>query len=977
MAKNKEKAPNKSGLVQNSKGASKEEKKRVPEVDLPKREPKKEQNPKKDAQQKRQQQYKKVKDAVKQRNAQVKDLNDELDGLKKQINKKDELTHNAFAQAELCRRTARNNDLTPEEKRQWIDQASVNYDLAKKFEAENRAAKEEAETIKSRLDAAKYANLQSRRSFYEAMNSINRGALGILKAIWEKTPFYLVYKFVTTAILDRQTGQSQKSMLDQYDEIRKDQRLEQEITRATKDVSHEVEQCLNNEEKSEIEKIEDLSLICAKSRATIVAQLNDKEALQFKFIPSFDSRKKGVIEISKRDLMHDINGKAALGEEKLVSSINYDGTRMGDKFLNLSEERKNGIKLGVYGMLHPDGHNALLQVMDPDIAKAVREELDRNVAHAQEWDPKKERHDSEIATKALTLKKKEEELAKMREEAEKAARAEKAAQPKKYEHLPDFIYGRVDLKAMSPKEAETLRKDLIKQIKTPSKDFKPSKEQMALEPKAIVSKLRTQSIVLVDNKLYDEKSGKEILVTMKVDEKEERIPLDFKTIKSDTFISKSYESVIEQKEKNQAQLNSLLSGEKLSDKDGYDKIAKTLRAEIMRAGDSRDAASKENPIIVDSKHELVQKILNGEVVFANDIGVASKEEQSEEKEPEQKEASEQSAKTDNEKDAQKDDGQKTPDSKDQDAAKDQKESEPAKDQQKKEEPAKAVNKEKQNRILVDKETGAQLVYTAENGTMRTWTEHDFSEKDFARSVQKEAEELKMAQEKAADAEKAEEAKSEEPEKESAEQEKEASEPAETPEPAKDNEPAAAKDELEKAAESKEGVLQTPEDYIQSEPGVCQTLEDVSVEEVPDKEVQEIKEHLDTINRDGYLLNAAGEKICNKDGDAYCISDFKNNPEMSEFLNEKYAEAYNMAFSIDEVIVDPAQMELMQDEEEEYEVSEQYANDHNVDYVHDDIDMQNCDTVMAATSIHAHGAEPPENLYVDNNYNGIDDRYEEH
>lgn len=549
MAKNKEKVPNKSGPVQSNKDASKEEKKRVPEVDLPKKEPKKEQNPKKDAQQKRQQQYKKAKGAVKQRNVQVKNLKDELDGIITQINKKDELVHDAYAQAELCRKTARNNDLTPEEKRQWIDQASLNYDLAKKFEAENRAAKEEAETIKSRLDAAKYANLQSRRSFYEAMNSINRGALGILKAIWEKTPFYLVYKLVTTAILDRQTGQSQKSMLDQYDEIRKDQRLEQEITRATKDVSHEVEQCLNDEVKSEIEKIEDLSLICAKSRATIVAQLNDKEALQFKFTPSFDSRKKGVIEISKRDLMHDINGKAALGEEKLVSSINYDGTRMGDKFLNLSEERKNGIKLGVYGMLHPDGHNALLQVMDPDIAKAVREELDRNVAHAQEWDPKKERLDSEIATKALALKKKEEELAKMREEAEKAAKAERAAQPKKYEHLPDFIYGRVDLKAMSPKEAETLRKDLIKQIKTASKDFKSSKEQMTLEPKAVVSKLRTQSIVHAGNKLYDEKSGKEILVAMKVDEKEERIPLDFKAIKSDTFISKAYESAIEQKEK--------------------------------------------------------------------------------------------------------------------------------------------------------------------------------------------------------------------------------------------------------------------------------------------------------------------------------------------------------------------------------------------------------------------------------------------
>lgn len=920
---------------QNEKGHSdNKQKEKVPNVDLPK----KEKNPKKEEKEKQRQQYKNSKDSVKRRNAQVEDLEKQLNGINKKIERKGEEIDHAYAQAESLRRQARESKEGPEKTRQLLEQSEAYYNKARAWESDKRKAKEEAEIIKSRIDTAKYANIQSRRSFLEAMRGLPHGALGFLRTIWEKTIFYKIYQNISSAILDGQTKQSQKTMLDQYDDIRKNQRIAQEITRATKDVSREVEECLNRDETSEMEKIEELARLCGKSKATIVAQLNDKETLQFKFIPAIDSQKKGVIEISTREILQDADGRIALGKEELKNAINYDKNAQSP-LLNLSEERRTALKLGIYGMLNPDGHNALLQVADPDIAKAVREELDRNVALAHEWDPKKERIDAEIAAKATAarveeeaIKKRQQELAKEQELSTKEGQ-NKTAEPKKYEHLPDFIYGRIDLNAMTTEEKTHLQKDLSNQIKAAEKDFEAADKQEVLPAKGVVSKLRTQEILCANNKLYDKKNGNEIAINLS----NKIVPLTINVIKSDEFIAKAYENIQEQAQKNKDQINNLLAGKFPDGKDPESTIAKTLRAEILRADDSRSSSAEANPVIVNSKRELVEKIMNREVVFAEDLNRQS--------EPAKVEADKTNETIENTQD-------------DKTAA-----------------PVKSANSEKQNRILVDRETGAQLVYLKDQ-TMQTWTEHDFSEKSFIRSVQRESEELSNAQKEAQNqAKEAAQEQTTEAVKENTEVEKNAPEQQDSQQ--KDSPINEEQEQLQTAGHAADGKVpeQSSDEQSQKvaaaeEEKDCPSLSEMSQEQMSDKELQSIKDHYYTINTDGYLMDDLGDKIYNKDGEPYCLSDFAKNPKAYQYFQDQYAQTYGHEYSTDEMVIDPKQEEIYSQTQEE-----------NASYVNDDRDeelefdysgLQGCDTVMNAGSFHNHSPQYENPLEIDNNYNGIPD-----
>ena len=952
MAKNKTKEKRESNTkTENTKDtsrANREEKAKAPHVDLPQRE-KEAKSKRQENREKRAQQYKNAKDEVKRRNGQVYDLRNELNEIRKQINRREEDIQNAYTQAEALKRESRDSKKSPEEKRALIDQADAFYAKAKEWESANRAAKEEAEVVKSRLDTAKYANIQSRRSFLEAMKSKPNGVLEFLRTLWEKTIFYKVYQSIASAILEGQTKQSQKSMLDQYDEIRKDQKVALEITRATKDVSHDLEKCLNTEEISEISKIEELAMLCGKSKATIIAQLDDKEVLQFKFNPAIDSLSKGTIEITKRAILQTQDGKAALGKEELVNSINYDGHKAA-KLLNFSMEKQQDIKLSIYGVINPDGHDKFLQVADPDITKAFREELDRNVAEAHAWDPKKERADAEVAAKAAEAKREEEaakkkqaEMAaaeKEKEQPDKEKAQEKTIEPKRYEKVSDFIYGRIDLNAMDKDEKESLREAMTGRVKAAGKDFKPSKEQEILSAKAVFNKLRAQEVIYTNNKMFDEKNGKEIMVRMS--KEAEPISLTISTIKSDEFISKVYENIQAQAEKNKSQINDLLAGKEFPAVKDYEAtVARTLRAEIMRAGDSRDAVVSASPVIVNSNRELVEKILKGEVVFAKDLNEKPAQEQAEEKNVEAREAASKE------------------DSKEQAA------------------PTKSANSEKQNHILVDKETGAQLVHLNEQGTMQTWTEHDFSEKDFARSVQREAEELNKAQEAAKEAaentkeeavEKAEETKPEQVEKESVETEKEMPQQEAERETPRETVPLVA-DDVKKEAEAP--AIDAPvQEEEREESFNCPTLAEVSKEEISDIEVQDIKNRCYIIDADGYLHDDIGEKICNKDGEAYSIGDFEGTPKAYEYFQEKYVHTYGHTYSTDETILDPSQEEIYEQAKEDYipQVEQDRYEEQQLDYDYE----PGCDTVMNAASIHAHSPHYEDLNEIDNNYNGIPD-----
>lgn len=864
-----------------------------------------------------------------------KELKAKVKELKKEKEKIDEQIENARKETEKFIKLSK-SAANMEETRNYTKQAHDFYEKQKEWEEKGAHIDDELKQIDRRLNAAHYARETSYRAYAEEKRSragVGKRFTNFITRLWRSTFIYKMYDNVRTAILERSTKQSSRSVLEQYDEVRKSNRIALAITRASVDVSHDVEECLNNSEKSEAQKIEELAEICGKSKATIVAQLDDNRVVQFEFHPSMESpNRKGTIELSTRNILQDTQGKTFLGKPELINTVDFDKAKM-HSLLNFSDEKQDKIKLALYGTRHPDRTEAMLQVADPDITKAVRNELEAAVTAANEWDPKADRANAEAIANAEREKRDRELIERRKADAEKPEQQrayfqvhdgkdqeipqkdtvakenipvkepphEKKNLTKPYEKPSDFVNGRIDLQAITPEEKQLLQKDLISMVKSDN-SFTISTETEVLGEKAILSKLGKQDFIYQNNKLYDQKTGKEVLESLG----DTTRPLTLETIKSDAFIEKAYNVIQEQANKNEKQIDSLLAGEKFpeNNKDYEKQVTTSLKSEILRTGDTRTMPAEVNPISVNSKRELVERIRNGEVSFAKDLS--------------------QEGKT--------------------------------------------------NRILVDRETGAQLVCKDEKEMTRTWTEHDFSEKSFIRSVQKESAQIA---EQSKEVQKNEEVVQNESEERTEQQKNERTHENDVSE--RDHTDFSVKSE---PIMPTAGIRNT---RTSNEKDECINLQQEKGRDYSDDDIKNMLEYTD-FDKDGFLLNSAGEKIMGEDG-AYTIDDLRAIPNHSyEEAQQTYSQAYGHEFTDNSEAVVSEHHDANQNiphVEDEQQIENEIEFDHTDDRdlygsTYDGYSYNSDDAVMNPVTIHDDYCDDSHDDlgFVDNNHDGVDDRYEE-
>ena len=650
---------------------------------------------------------KEVKDNTKRSIAIVTEGRRQRRQLDHEIKKKEAHAKNAMEEVSVCYKAAKNVAET-EEKNKYIQKGDEAFKVWKQLDQEIKREKNELSIIDSRMDGAQYAIWQKRKAF---LNILNRTESFFVRFWKEHSLIYRAYRAVSDRIWNARTKMSHTNLLEQYDEVRKDQKIAAAENRLAADVLPAVEKCLNDDRLKEIEKIEELAQLCGKTRATIIAQLNDKEILQFRFNPDPLSLKDGMVELSKRDILRDENEETVLGKEKKGLTIAFQRGNLQ----KLAESQQRSILKHVYGQEFPDLKESMLQVADMDIYTALRKELRKDLEDAKMWDPKKERaaereeraaeakaNESRSVIKEQNIPETMEEKGTPEKTAEEKSTIEKAEEKKnspevqkpEKEQKPkaftmnDIRFARVDIEEVPNQGKEQIRNNLSMHIRSGQKkngdifigennSFKPnsepSQDAKPFSKTALVNKIMSGEMVYVSetktfyskNNKDNEESYDKVFIQ---NDKGERVPLTYDYIKSDKFLSDISVAFKEKNEKDSEAIRSVMAGEKpKKDVQNYEtRVSRSVRNLILHNGDPVNENKDAQPVVVQDRRALVEKIQNGEVLFSRDTNGDFTDE-----------------------------------------------------------------RKKSSKLLLDKETGAKLVYTPEGNDKQTaWSEHDISVKTF-------------------------------------------------------------------------------------------------------------------------------------------------------------------------------------------------------------------------------------------------------
>ena len=140
------------------------------------------------------------------------------------------------------------------------------------------------------------------------------------------------------------------------------------------------------------------------------------------------------------------------------------------------------------------------------------------------------------------------------------------------------------------------------------------------------------------------------------------------------------------------------------------------------------------------------------------------------------------------------------------------------------------------------------------------------------------------------------------------------------------------------------------------------------------------------DKDGFLLNSAGEKIMGEDG-AYTIDDLRAIPNHSyEEAQQTYSQAYGHEFTDNSEAVVSEHHDANQNiphVEDEQQIENEIEFDHTDDRdlygsTYDGYSYNSDDAVMNPVTIHDDYCDDSHDDlgFVDNNHDGVDDRYEE-
>lgn len=637
-------------------------------------------------------------DVIKKK-SEIKRLYEEKNNITREISKREESSRNALREAQACLKSMKEAQ-DPEEQRRWNEKAECAYD----FHQEQMGVVERMRTKSSEIDddinSMKYSLFQKRRAFLETLNRTE----GFLARLWKRLPIYAIYRAIADKVNETRAKISHTDLIEQYAKVRKAQDIDLATKRLEFDASKHVDKYLNNEKASELDKIEKLAQICGRSKATIVAQLNDQEVLQFKFVPRSLDLKEGDIEITKRLIQQNEKGEVSLGKEELQGIMKFENKMIE----GLSQQKSDQLIMKIYhGQIVPDKKTSLLQVPDDEIAVAVRKEREEELQTAMARPLYKEEKSNEqkvdkswgvmqessekvpaVAERDSGTEKGEEQ-ASVVQEAKTQVQMQTKADAHSYHKLTDLEYGRIDITKASAEEKAQIKKDLVYQIThIPREDTPENKEKLTLNSEqALFNKLMRKDVCyspqVIENEtvkkpavLYDRATGKEIEITVGKETK----PLTMGYIKSERFLTNVFNNIQARNTKNEERIGDLLAGKPFPEgsKNYEGQVSESLRNTILRTGDAIEVNKEAAPVTVSSNRELVEKIKNGEVLFGNNISEEGKV----------------------------------------------------------------------NRLLVDRDTGAQLVQTDKDGQTQALTEHDFCAKTFSREVQQES--AKIMEERAAE-----------------------------------------------------------------------------------------------------------------------------------------------------------------------------------------------------------------------------------
>lgn len=640
---------------------------------------------------------KEKREEVIKKKSEIKRLYEEKNNITREISKREESSRNALREAQACLKSMKEAQ-DSEEQRRWKEKAEFAYG----FHQEQMGAAERMRTKSSEIDddinSMKYSLFQKRRAFLETLNRTE----GFLARLWKRLPIYAIYRAIADKVNETRTKTSHTDLIEQYAKVRKAQDIDLATKRLEFDASKNVDKYLNNEKASELDKIEKLAQICGRSKATIVAQLNDKEVLQFKFVPRSLDLKAGDIEITKRLIRQNEKGEVSLGKEELQGIMKFEN-RMIE---GLPQQKSDQLIMKIYhGQIVPDKKTSLLQVPDDEIAVAVRKEREEELQTAMARPLYKSEKSNEqkadkswevmqeSSEKVPVVAERESEIEKGKEQPsvvqEMKAQAQAKANDHSYHKLTDLEYGRIDITKVSAEEKAQIKKDLIYQIThIPREETPENKEKLTLNSEqALFNKLMRKDVCyspqVIENEivkkpavLYDRATGKEIEIAVGKETK----PLTMDYIKSEQFLTNVFSNIQARNAKNEERIEGLLAGKPFPEgsKNYESQVSESLRNTILRTGDVREVNQEAAPIIVSSNRELVEKIKNGDVLFGNDT---SKE-------------------------------------------------------------------GKANHLLLDRATGAQLVQADKDGQTQALTEHDFCAKTFSREVQQES--ARIMEERAAE-----------------------------------------------------------------------------------------------------------------------------------------------------------------------------------------------------------------------------------
>lgn len=823
--------------------------------------------------------------------------------LNNEIKKKEAHAANAMKEVSACYKSAK-NVTEIEEKNKYIQKGDEAFKVWKQLDQEIKREKTELSIIDSRMDGAQYAIWQKKKAF---LNVLNRTESFFVRFWKEHSLVYRAYRAVSDRIWNARMKMSHTNLLEQYDEVRRDQKIAAAEDRLAADILPAVEKCLNDDRLKEIEKIEELAQLCGKTRATIIAQLNDKEILQFKFNPDPLSLKDGMVELAKRDILRDENEETALGKEKKGLTIAFQRGNLQ----KLAESQQRSILKHIYGQEFPNLQESMLQVADMDIYTALRKELRKDLEDARTWDPKKERaaereeraadarvNESRAVIKEQNIPENTEDKGtpeKTVEEKDAVGKAieekdspevqkpEKEQKPKVFT-MADIVYARVDIEKVPDQGKEQIRNDLTMHIRSGQKknddifigendSFKlnsePSPDAKPFSKTALVNKIMSGEIVYVSPKAFYSHNKESYDKVFIQNDKGENVPLTIDYIKSDKFLSDTSAAFKEKNEKDSETIRSIMAGEK-SQKDvqGYEtRVSRSISNMIHHNGAPVNEDKDAQPVVVQGRRALVEKIQNGEVLFSRDTNGDFVDEE----------------------------------------------------------------KKKPNRLLLDKETGAKLVYTPEGQDKQTaWSEHDISVKAFVNELQAESEKAMENEKERSQAQEQEPDKNQEPEN--------SKEPeAEKPEPGNHSEP----EKQEKSSDEREqdGPPQIEENITKENvdteisSSAIPTLEE-KTPALTKEESEEIGREAVSVNKDGYLLDENDGLIVR---DNYQMRVFDLSPDsqarqiLENMLNQMDKEPEEMKENKGQTEIDQMYMALNHEQEQD-----EQEQDETVEYTEEPV-----------------------------------------